>query len=119
MSAKYEIVSIDRLKGIKVLFEDDLYQLSQLVLKGHDAVDAQTNCRSRTTLHGLAGQFACLFHASRITAEHVKEIIRGAGLPIGGTIEHDRDCRPDRATGAPGRLRSLRGGESTESEKKR
>jgi hypothetical protein len=93
MGAKHEKVSVERLKGLKVLFEDDLYQLGLLILKGHDAVDAQTNCRSRTTLHGLAGKFASLFYGSRITAQHVEEIIRSADLPIGGTIEHDGDCR--------------------------
>lgn len=92
MKAKYERVSVEHLKGIKVLFEDDLYQLGLLLLKGHDAIDAQTNYRSRTTLHGLASQYALLFHGAKITAKHVEEIIRGADLPLGGTIEHDRDC---------------------------
>ena len=92
MNGELERVSIERLKGIKVLFEDDLYQLGLLLLKGHDTIDAQTNCRSRTTLHGLAGHYAMLFHGSNTTAEHVEEIIRGVGLPLGGMIEHDRDC---------------------------
>ena len=92
MNAKNAKVSVERLKGLTVLFEDDLYQLSQLVLKGHDAIDAQTNRVSRTSLHGLARQFAGLFYGTKIDSKHVEEIIRSAGLPLGGTIEHDRDC---------------------------
>lgn len=92
MAAKYEKVSVEHLKSIKVLFEDDLYQLGQLLLKGHDAIDAETNRVSRTTLYGLASQFALLFHDSNITTEHIEEIMGNAGLPVGGTIEHDHDC---------------------------
>lgn len=117
MSVKHEKVSIERLKGIKIFFEDDLYQLGQLVLQGHDVVDAETGYVSRSTLHGLASSFAMLFHGSRITSKQVEETISSAGLPLSGTIEHDRDCRPGWAKGAPRHLRSLRGEKSTESEK--
>ncbi len=56
MAAKHEKVSIGRLKGIKVLFEDDLYQLAQLVLKGHDATDVGTNRVSRHPLLAEQGE---------------------------------------------------------------
>jgi hypothetical protein len=47
-------IDLVRLKGIRILYADDLYDLGQFVLKAYDAQWAGTRSKARPTLHGLA-----------------------------------------------------------------
>ena len=67
--------------------------LAEFVLRAYDAKDQQTNLqnpgartRSRTTLHGLAGQFAQLTWLPR---ERIENIFLAHGFNLGSVVEFD------------------------------
>jgi len=47
-------IDLARLKGIRILFKNDLHGLGQFVLKAFDAQWAGTRSKARRTPHGLA-----------------------------------------------------------------
>ena len=90
---KLETVSPNELKGISVLFENDLYELAQLIVKINRAKDEEANRQptgsrqeSMTTLYGLAQYYAIL---SRVSPDRIKEAIRQAGLSLGACVRAD------------------------------
>lgn len=76
------------LKGINVLFEDDLYELAFWLLKLDTARDRQTNSTSRYTVYGLAGVYSL---CAKLNRDTVIRILESRGLPSGATIEYDED----------------------------
>lgn len=83
-----EKVSISALKGISVLYEGDIYDLACLLLKVDDAKDRGTNTRSRYTVHGLASIYSMIAH---LNPDEIEDILKGHGLPLGATVEYDKD----------------------------
>ena len=83
-----ERIGVGVLKDIKVLYGGDIYDMACLLLKIHDAKDKGTNHRSRHTVNGLATTYAMIADVSR---DRIREILRGHGLPLGATVEHDED----------------------------
>lgn len=93
-SVRIARVHLARLKGIRVLFEGDLHQLAQFVLRAYDAEQAGTTSVARPTLHGLAGIYAAALHVDR---EAVEQVMKAHGLPLGATVEFDDQAVRDPA----------------------
>ena len=83
-----EGIGVGALKHVEVLYEGDMYDLACLLLQVHDAKDRGTNCRSRHTVNGLAIAYSLLADVRR---DRILGILKGHGLPLGATVEHDED----------------------------
>ena len=77
-------IELANLKGIGILYEDDLYDLGQFVLKASDARWAGTGSKARPTLHGLARICGLIFNCA---SKPFEEAIEALGLPLGATVE--------------------------------
>lgn len=80
-----EEISVEALRGVRVLAEDDLYDLANLVNRIHQA-RADSGVRTRTTVNGLANIYCNLAHVER---EQVLGVLHAHGLPLATTIEPD------------------------------
>jgi len=81
-------ISVSKLKNLGVLFEDDLYDFANLMLKIYDAKDKGTNTVTRDTVTGLVNGYALI---ARINPNRVLAAIKRSKLPLGSTIEHNWD----------------------------
>ena len=77
-------IDIWNLKGIGILYEDDLYDLGQFVLKAYDARWARTGSKARPTLHGLARIYGQILNCA---SKPFEEAIEALGLPLGATVD--------------------------------
>lgn len=77
-------VDLARLKGINILYEDDLHSLGQFVLKAYDAQWAGTRSKARPTLHGLARIYGLILNC---VSKPFEEAIEAHGLPLGATVD--------------------------------
>ena len=76
-------IGVSKLRNISVLFEGDLYDFANLMLKIYDAKYKGTD-----TVNGLVHGYALL---ARVNSNQVLAVIKRNGLPLGSTIEHDKD----------------------------
>jgi hypothetical protein len=83
-------VALSRLRGITILYEDDLYELANIVLKIMVATDklSDIGIMSRPTINGLAKQYSFLC-SGKIDSERIGESIVKHGLDLGDIIEFD------------------------------
>jgi hypothetical protein len=81
-------IGVSELRNISVLFEGDLYDFANLMLKIYDATNKGTNTVTRDTVNGLVHGYALL---ARVKSNKVLAVIKRNGLPLGSTIEHDKD----------------------------
>jgi len=81
-------IGITALKGIGILFEDDIYELAYWLLKMNDAKDRGTNTKSRHTVYGVAGVYAM---EARLNRDDIVRVLESHGVPSGATIEYDDD----------------------------
>jgi hypothetical protein len=81
-------IGITALKGINILFDDDIYELAYWLLKMNDAKNRGTNTRSRHTVYGVAGIYAMQV---RLDRDDIVHLLESHGLPSGATIEYDDD----------------------------
>ena len=79
---------ISELINIGVLFEGDLCEFANLMLKIYDATNKGTNTVTRDTVNGLVHGYALL---ARVNSNQVLSVIKRYGLSLGSTIEHDKD----------------------------
>ena len=86
-------VYLSQLEKIEILWPGDVRMLAEFVLRAHDAKDQQTNLhnsgaktRSRTTLHGLAVQFAQI---TWLPKERIETIFLAHGFNLGSAVEFD------------------------------
>src|SRR5436305_13512821 len=88
--APHNRVEVSRIRGIKILYEDDLYELANVVLKIMDATDklSEGAVISRPTIDGLTKHYCSLCNG-KIDSERIVEIIVKHGLGIGDVIEFD------------------------------
>jgi hypothetical protein len=77
-------ISVERLKGLSYVAQDDLYDLARLLLRLHQADEERTGCRGRTTVGGIATAFANLRSCDR---EPIRRFLKNHGLPLSATIE--------------------------------
>lgn len=91
---KSEMISVDSLKDVSVLFDGDIYELARLLLKVDDAKDRGSNRTSRHTVHGLATAYCNL---ADVPLEEIVQVFNTHGLPLGAIVEHaDRIAAPNR-----------------------
>jgi len=83
-----EKIGITALKGINILFDDDIYELAYWLLKMNDAKNRGTNTRSRHTVYGVAGIYAV---EARLGRDDIVRLLESHGLPPGAIIEYDDD----------------------------
>ena len=83
-------VGISRLRGITILYRDDLYELANIVLKIMGATDKLLEgvVMSKPTINGLAKHYSFLC-SGKIDSERIGEIIVKHGLAMGDIIEFD------------------------------
>jgi hypothetical protein len=83
-------VEVSRLRGISILYDDDLHELANIVLKIMDATGklSEGGAISRPTINGLA-KYYCVLCAGKIDSEKIIEIIGKHGLAMGDIIEFD------------------------------
>ena len=84
-------VAVSRLRGITILYENDLYELANIVLKITSAADKLSGIgiMSTPTINGLAKQYSFL-SSGKIDSERISESIVKHGLDLGDIIEFDR-----------------------------
>ena len=78
-------IPVSRLRGLKVVFQDDLYELAQFVLKFQQAHDPPTT-RTRTTVHGLLTVYE---YVARLSSSYAPVPAARHGLPLDATIVPD------------------------------
>jgi hypothetical protein len=88
-----DAIPLSKLKGIKVYYEDDLYDVALLILKLMDARAKyeSSNTRSRPTINGLIRDFASLIDATSPDEETVFSAIEKYNFPLNAGIEFDED----------------------------
>jgi hypothetical protein len=79
-------IGVSELRNIGVLFEGDLYDFANLMLKIYDAKNKGTNTITRDTVNGLVHGYALL---ARVNSNRVLAIIKRYGLPLSSTIEYE------------------------------
>jgi hypothetical protein len=79
-----QTIDLARLKGIGILYEDDLHRLAQFVLKAYDAQREGTRFKARPTLYGLARIYGLILNCP---SEPFEEAIEAHGLPLGATVD--------------------------------
>ncbi|HIK46592.1 MAG TPA: hypothetical protein IGR64_17210 [Leptolyngbyaceae cyanobacterium M65_K2018_010] len=84
---------MSQLEEVEILWPGDVRMLAEFILRAHDARDERVNLQnpgsrsiSRTTLHGLAGQFAQLTWLPR---ERIEAIFLAHGFNLGSVVEFD------------------------------
>lgn len=93
MVRRLDKISINRLKGISVYLENDLYEYALLMLKLIDARQKyeKSNAKSRPTACGLAHGFAAMINRLEPDYDLVLKVIKKHKLPLNATIEYDTD----------------------------
>lgn len=77
-------IDLADLKGVGILYEDDLHELGQFVVKAFDARWAGAGSKSRPTLHGLARIYGQILNCA---SEPFEQAIERLGLPLGATVD--------------------------------
>ena len=77
-----DTVPVSRLRGLNVVFENDLYELARFTLQVHLARDTPTH-KTRTTVHGLIGDYEYLAH---INGNQARDLVTRHGLPLDACI---------------------------------
>jgi hypothetical protein len=83
-----EKIGVSKFRNISVLFESDLYDFANLMLKIYAAKNKGTNTVTRDTVNGLVHGYALL---ARVNSNQVLAVINRYGVPLGSTTEHDKD----------------------------
>ena len=68
-------IDLGNLKGIGILYEDDLHDVGQFVLKAYDARWAGTGSKARPALHGLARIYALILNCDSKPFEEAIEAL--------------------------------------------
>ena len=85
-----EEIDLASLKGIAILFDNDLHDLGKFVLRAFDARWASTGSKARPTLYGLAGIYGRILTCPSGPFE---EAIKAHGLPLGAAVGRSRKPR--------------------------
>ncbi len=96
MRKKIDAIPLSKLKGIKVYYENDLYDLAFLILRLRDAraKNESSNTRSRPTVNGLVREFASLINPTMPDEDTIFSAIEKCKFPLNVGIEFDEniDC---------------------------
>lgn len=86
-----EVCPVSKLKGIRIYYDNDLYEFAVLQLKLYDARAAYegTNSRRRPTVNGAMKTFAALIDPCYPDYAIVLAAIQQNGLSLGASIDWD------------------------------
>jgi hypothetical protein len=86
-------IPLSKLREISVYFDNDLYEVAQLILKLKDARAKyeSSNRKSRPTVNGLVRAFIGLIGPIYPDEETVISVIKKHKLPLNASIEFDED----------------------------
>jgi hypothetical protein len=76
-------INLASLKGIGILYKNDLHSLGQFVLKAYDAQWVGSSSKARPTLYGLARIYGLILDRA---SKPLEEAIEAHGLPLGATV---------------------------------
>jgi hypothetical protein len=80
-----ESIPISRLKGIRLIFEDDLYELARFVMKVQLARDTPT-MKTRATVGLIISHYARML----LTSDHqFRRVVESHGIHINTVVEPD------------------------------
>ncbi len=82
-------VALSSLRPVSILFDGDLYELANLIIKISNAKYQGTNIKSRHTLHGVAAAYSRL--VIDIDSSLIEQVLEERGLDLGATVECDED----------------------------
>lgn len=86
----YNYLEVSKLRGINVVYENDLYELARLVLNIMDATGKiNGNGISKPTINGLAGYYSMISNQT-ISSKQVIEVAKKNGLHGNDGIDFDR-----------------------------
>jgi hypothetical protein len=83
-------ISVESLRGISIIAENDVYDLARLILNIHLAYDRRTGGKSRTTVHGLATKYEYMAF-NVVSRAEINQRFREHNLPLGATIEPEEE----------------------------
>jgi len=97
-----DMVPLRSLEGISILYEGDLRDLAQFILRANDVRSASEGCKTRPTLHGLARTYGMILD---VDPDSVERVIKAHGLYVGAVVEYDDQAaqHADAADAAPPR----------------
>lgn len=81
-------ISVEKLKDVRVLYDKDIYELAQLLLKVDDAKGKATNAIVRHAVNRLASAHSNL---ADLSCYQIIPIFERHGLPLGATVEPEHD----------------------------
>ena len=85
MAKKFERTHIDKLKGVKIFYENDFYEYAKVTIQIRDAYETFQKLQGkspgirRPTIHGLAKKFATTVD-DYFSAKYVHDILEGYGF---------------------------------------
>jgi len=85
MAKRFERTHIDKLKGVKIFYENDFYEYAKVTIQIRDAYETFQKAQRkspdirRPTIHGLAKQFATTAD-DYFSAQYVHDILKGYGF---------------------------------------
>lgn len=80
-------ISVEALRGVSLLFADDVYELARFLLKMDMAKD-KPDAKGRHTVHGVATAYAMI---AQVDHEAIREVLEARGLPLGAVVERDEE----------------------------
>ena len=84
-------IELNALIGIKIFYENDLYEFAKVVLNIMDASDKiKGSTISRPTIHGLAKYYSWIC-GEKISSDQVVEIAKQSGLNGNDAIDFDKN----------------------------
>ena len=95
-------VDIASLKGVTILYKNDLHDLGRFVLRAFDARWRGTGSKARPTLYGLARIYGSILDCA---SKPFEEAIEAHGFPLGATVD---DGSIERTRGSSTRARPNR-----------
>jgi hypothetical protein len=78
-----DMISVEALRNIRVVFADDVYEIARFLLKLDMASD-KPGTRARHTLHGVASAYATI---ARIDRASILRVLEAHGLPLAAMVE--------------------------------
>jgi hypothetical protein len=90
LSGKPIAISVEALRGIQVLFADDVYEIACFLLRLDMARD-KPDARGRHTVHGVAAAYARL---TLMDQASIVRVLEAHGLPLAAIVEGDEKALP-------------------------
>lgn len=79
-------IPVSSLKGVKFLYENDLYELASLIIRLNNAKNKGTKIITMQTVHGLANVYSTL---AGVSCDKVESLMNDSGLPSCAVIVID------------------------------